>query len=154
MLPGMNMLFGYEINFIVCVQNTKFSFVVYLVHTLHVAVLLFVCLNATIEDYGKVVKTFGNSIKMFWRSEFKDYECKNYHNKHTSLVPRPLLWWLEIKSGNGLEKRLLTDLFIIWKLAWTSVICDNTGPPGRVCINVMCCQCCLKQLDPQSCNRF
>ena len=48
----------------------------------------------------------------------------------------------------------LTDLFIIRKPAWTPVICDNTGPHGRVCINVVYCQCCLKHWDPQFCNRF
>ena len=49
----------------------------------------------------------------------------------------------------------ITDLFIR-KPARTSVICDNTGtcPNSRVCINFRYCQCCLKQLNPQFCNRF
>ena len=50
----------------------------------------------------------------------------------------------------------ITDLFIIRKAGWTSVICDITGTCTNswVCINVMCCQCCLKHWNPLLCNSF
>ena len=59
----MNMLLGYEINFVVCARDklhdlcTEYEIYfcyynfVHLVHTLHVAALFFVCHNTTIVDY-------------------------------------------------------------------------------------------------------
>ena len=127
------------------VQCTKFIFV-----SAHFACCctFFVCLNTTIEDYWRVVKTCENSIKIVLKVTVQGLimNVKKIMLTYTCL--------LTTKSGSGLGMKLLTDLFIIRKLVWTSVICDNTGPPGRVCINVMYGQCCLKHLDPQFWNKF